>query len=214
MLNLDKLIDTMNLSSSWSRIKKRKKQKKKLKIWEETGRPVPPPHLVKQRKVKKFARRFNCKIFIETGTYKGKMVESVQNVFEKIYTIELDKSLCEQAREKFKHKRHIQVLAGDSGTILAEIIKEISDTALFWLDAHYSGGITASGEQETPIEAELKTILSSRQIGDVILIDDARLFVGDNDYPTITQLRKMILSRRPDLAIEIEDDVIEIFPQR
>ena len=213
MLTHGKLVKIMSCSSFWYWIKNKNRQKNELKIWEETGMPVPPPHIVKQRKVKEFARRFNCRIFIETGTYKGKMVESVQNVFRKIQTIELDKNLCERAREKFKHKRHIQVLEGNSGTILPYILKDTSDNVLFWLDAHYSGGITASGEKETPIEEELKSILSLGHIGDVILIDDARLFVGDNDYPTIPQLKKMILSRRPQVDIEIEDDIIQIFPK-
>ena len=214
MVTLYTLVDTMTWSKSWRRIKNRKKQKRDLKTWEQKGRPVPPPHIVKQKKVKKFARLFNCSIFVETGTYKGEMIESVQDVFEKIYSIELDKNLFERAREKFSNNSHIRVLEGDSGKILADILQDISDKkTLFWLDAHYSGGITASGEQETPVEKELQTILNAPHSGNVILVDDARLFIGDKDYPTITDLRKMILSRRPQVNIDIEDDIIQILPK-
>ena len=212
MVTLYTLVDTMTWSKSWRRIKNRKKQKRDLKTWEQKGRPVPPPHIVKQKKVKKFARLFNCSIFVETGTYKGEMVESVQDVFEKIYSIELDKNLFERAREKFSENSHIRVLKGDSGKILADILQDISDKTLFWLDAHYSGGITALGEQETPIEKELKTILNAPHSGDVILIDDARMFVGDKNYPTIPELRKMILSRRPKDIKMNKYDIIYILP--
>jgi hypothetical protein len=214
MVTLYTLVDTMTWSKSWRRIKNRKKQKRDLKTWEQKGRPVPPPHIVKQKKVKKFARLFNCRIFIETGTYKGEMVESVQDVFEKIYSIELDKTLFERAQEKFSRSNHIHVRQGDSGKILADILKDISGKTLFWLDAHYSGGITASGEQETPVIKELKTILNASHFGDVILIDDARSFVGDNAYPSIPDLRKMILSKRPQVIIEVEDDIIHILPKK
>jgi hypothetical protein len=213
MADLYQLIDPMIWLQSWRRIKNRKKQRRDLKAWEFKGRPVPPPHLVKQRKVKKLARLFNCRIFVETGTYKGKMIESVQDVFEKIYSIELDKTLSERAQKKFSGSNHIHVLQGDSGKILADILKDLSDKTLFWLDAHYSGGITAFGEQETPVIKELKTILNAPHFGHVILIDDARMFVGDKSYPTIPELRKMILSRRPQVSIDIEDDIIQILPK-
>jgi hypothetical protein len=197
----------------WCKIKKRKKQKRDLKAWEKNGKPAPPPHIVKQRKVIKFAQIFNCSIFVETGTYKGEMVESVRAVFEKIYSIELDKNLFARAQEKFSNNNHICILEGDSGKILADILQDISDKTLFWLDAHYSGGITASGELETPIGKELKIILKTPRLGDVILIDDARLFVGDDSYPSIPDLREMILSRRPLVTIDIEDDIIQILPK-
>lgn len=213
MATRGKRLEIMTWSQSWRRIKKRKKQKRELKAWEKNGKPTPPPHMVKQRKVKKFARLFYCSIFIETGTYKGEMIESVQDVFEKIYSIELDKTLFERARDKFSGSNHIHVLQGDSGKILAGILQDLSGRALFWLDAHYSGGITALGEQATPIEKELHTILETSHSGSVILIDDARMFVGDKDYPTIPELRNLILSRRPQVNIDIEDDIIQIFPK-
>jgi len=203
----------MTWSQYWQRIKKNKKQKKLLKTWQRNGKPSPPPHIVKQRQVKRFARLFNCSVFVETGTYKGEMIESVQDVFEKIYSIELDKCLFKRAREKFSGRNNILVLQGDSGIILADILKDLSSRILFWLDAHYSGGATASGEQKTPIEKELHTILETSHSDSVILIDDARMFVGDNDYPTVPELRNLVLSKRPQVKIDIEDDIIQIVPQ-
>ena len=44
------------------------------------------------------------------------------------------------------------------------------------------------GKLNTPVMDELKTILGQR-LEHVILIDDARLFVSEYDYPTITKLK-------------------------
>jgi hypothetical protein len=59
----------------------------------------------------------------------------------------------------------------------------------------------------------LKAILNAPHYSDVILIDDVRMFVGDKNYPTIPELRKMILSRRPQVSTDIEDDIIQILPK-
>mgnify|MGYP001369983704 CR=1 FL=1 len=42
--------------------------------------------------------------------------------------------------------------------MLKNIIKNIDKPALFWLDGHYSGGVTGMGDNETPILEELEQI--------------------------------------------------------
>ena len=141
------------------------------------------------------------------------MISAVRSVFENIYSIELDQALYERATAKFKRDGHIKVLQGDSGEKIKDVLGDLSGRTLFWLDAHYSGGVTAMGAQETPIEKELNTIFRMRDSDDVILIDDARLFVGGNDYPTLTALTKLVQARRPQATIDIEDDIIAISPR-
>ena len=116
------------------------------------------------------------------------MVEAQRNHFEKIYSIELSEKLFNRAKKRFKDYSHITILHGDSGIVLNKLIPEIDKPALFWLDGHYSGGITAKGEKECPVPEELKTILKS-SLPHIILIDDARLFNGTHDYPTIEQIK-------------------------
>ncbi len=55
---------------------KRNRQGDALAEWERQGRPVPPPHVVKQRVLRGYAERYHLNIFVETGTYRGDMVEA------------------------------------------------------------------------------------------------------------------------------------------
>jgi hypothetical protein len=69
--------------------------------WSLKGNPVPLPSRVKQKIVKKYAKQFNLKILIETGTYLGDMVSATQQFFNEIYSIELCDSLYERAKKRF-----------------------------------------------------------------------------------------------------------------
>lgn len=176
--------------------------------WRFAGCPVPPPHIVKRMTVRRYARRFGLKSFVETGTFLGEMVAGTSKLFQKVYSIELDPSLAAKAREMFAADPKIEVMEGDSGDRLAGVLEELDGPALFWLDAHYSEGITARGPDETPILREL-TYLLGDQREHVFLIDDARLFVG-GAYPSMQQLRDFLYQRRPDLRMESADDIIRI----
>jgi len=178
--------------------------------WNKKGNPIPVPDVVKQRAVKKYAKIFSVETFIETGTYLGDMVDAVRDTFKKIYSIELDATLCDQAKKKFSKHHNISIFHGDSSKVLPVILADISEPCLFWLDGHYSGGITAKGDFNTPIMQELNCILDHTIRGHVILIDDAREFNGYNDYPTIEELKKRIFKKYPDWKFDIKDDIIRI----
>jgi hypothetical protein len=183
-----------------------------LQKWEAQGRPAPPPHIIKQRVLKAYANEYNLKVLVETGTCYGDMVEAMKESFEQIYTVELSRPLFEFAKKRFATDKHIEVIQGDSGRELEKIVKKINQPALFWLDGHYSAGITAKGDKVTPIYDELDHIFNSGKIGHVILIDDARLFGTDHDYPSMEDLEKFIRSKRDNVKITIQDDSIRILP--
>jgi hypothetical protein len=178
--------------------------------WVRAGKPIPPPEKVKQRIVKEYAKRFRLRMFVETGTYMGEMVNAVKNRFDQIYSIELGLELYENAKRRFADKKNITIIHGDSGEVLGEVLSHVNQPCLFWLDGHYSGGITVKGEVETPIRRELSHIFNhSIASHHVILIDDARCFIGDHDWPTIEELRNMCSSAGFD-AFEVKHDVIRI----
>jgi hypothetical protein len=179
--------------------------------WIKTGKLVPPPHIVKQGIVTHYAERFQPHILIETGTFMGEMVDACTSIFDQIYSIELSRDLFRGAYNRFSKQKHISIIHGDSVDILPEILLKIDEPCLFWLDGHYSGGFTAKGKKDTPILQEVMSILSHHIDCHIILIDDARCFNGQNDYPTIRGLRDVILSYHPDWFFEVKDDVIRTF---
>lgn len=181
--------------------------KSRIKKWIKQGEPYPVPHAVKQKMINEYQSKHNISILVESGTYLGDMIWAQQTNFDKIYSIELSKNLHKKAQQRFRRKSHIQIICGDSGKIMPVIIKEINQKALFWLDAHYSGGITARGDKDCPTVEEVKAILSS-DLEHVLLIDDAPYFVGERDYPTIAGLTNFILEARPNSHIEVKNSCI------
>ena len=179
--------------------------------WTRSGRPKKVPHLEKENVVRAYARSFGIDILVETGTFHGEMVSAMRNRFEQIYSIELHPELHEKAAERFHRFSHIKLVKGDSAQVLPRIATDIQEPCLFWLDAHYSGGITARGEIDTPISAELETVLERRQ-SDVVLIDDSFDFNGSNGYPTLEELEWAVKGARPDYVFTVSDYIIRITP--
>lgn len=189
------------------------REKKEALDWERRGRVGSPPNLIKQKIVREYGKLFGINTLVETGTYFGDMVFAVKDDFREIFSVELDNDLFEAAKKKFVGCPHVHIIKGDSSKVLQGILSQVKGPCLFWLDAHYSGGITAKGDLETPILKELEAILSDFPEGSAILIDDARCFVGGNDYPTLGRLRDYILKRCPDYVFEVKQDIIRIFPR-
>jgi hypothetical protein len=178
--------------------------------WLKNGRPVPPPHGIKQGIIKEYAKNYKCPIVFETGTYKGDMIDALKHDFQQIYSVELSGSLYKKARLRFQNDPHITILQGDSGKVLRETLKQIRKPCLFWLDAHYSGADTAKGEKLSPIMDEIIAILNHWVRNHIILIDDAREFTGTDGYPDILEFTNNVTQDRPDLMIFIELDIIRI----
>lgn len=181
-------------------------------IWVVNGRRVPPPPCVKHMILRKHAREFNLDTFVETGTYLGDTVYAMRRVCKKISSIELSKELAKKARLRFSRYANIQILEGDSTVILPQILKSIDTPCLFWLDAHFSEGVTVVGSSPTPILEEVKAIIEHPVKGHVILVDDARSFVGKSGYPTLEQLNSFVTGSRPDILMGVRNDIIHLRP--
>ncbi|MGK6350879.1 hypothetical protein [Parapedobacter sp. DT-150] len=174
---------------------------------------LPALHIIKQNNIHKYRKAYGFKVFIETGTYLGDMVEAQRNHFEKIYSIELGEDLHQRAVKRFAAFPHVKILQGDSGVVLKDLLMEINEPALCWLDGHYSAGITAKGEKNTPILAELEVLLTAAP-DHGILIDDARLFTGEGDYPSIDELSSFVMHKDSKRRVTVADDIIKIFIPR
>jgi len=169
---------------------------------------TPSSGLEKRRLVLNIAKSKNFNNFVETGTYLGEMVNEIKDKFKKVYSIEIDKKLYSKAKRRFKKYKHIRIVKGDSCERLAKIINKLEGPTIYWLDAHYSGGITSFGNRQTPVRGELSEILQNWKKDSIILIDDARRFNGKKGYPSLQEIGK--IAEKNNLKVLIAHDVIQI----
>ena len=108
--------------------------------------------------------------------------------------------------------KNIQLIHGNSGTELLNVINAINEPVLFFLDGHYSGGITVKHDEETPVNEELDSILSSRNLGHVIIIDDAVFFGTHPAYPSIKEIKLKVSAAIPKANIIVKNEMIIITP--
>ena len=180
--------------------------------WVLKGRPFPePPHL-KRKAVLLVASEVSFGAFVETGTYRGDMLARIASKTEipTVQSIELDHDLAMRAIRRFHKQGRVKIHCGDSGELLQQLTESLPVPALFWLDGHFSGGVTALGDTVTPILNELKAIDACQRSSDVILIDDVRLFDGTDGYPTLDHLIEFIHELNPYWKCSVTGDMLKI----
>ncbi len=175
----------------------------------------------KRQVILQYKEKYKSDILVETGTFLGATAAALKEYFKNIYTIELQEDLAKKCIERFKDESSIEVFQGDSSVLLKEILPKLNSNTLFWLDAHYSTEFfvgtdfikTAKGEKETPIIEELEIILSGGLKNNIILIDDARCFNGENDYPKLNGLKEYLNKKGVlNKQIGVKKDIIRIVP--
>ena len=180
--------------------------------WLRSGCGGVAPHSIKMMVLRSHLNRFSLEQFVETGTYLGDTLDYIAALGIQCTSIELSRDLHEAACERFSWRKNVRLVQGDSAQRLPEILEEINEPALFWLDGHYSAGITARGGTHTPISAELRAILSHPIKRHVILIDDAHCFDGSSDYPHLDNLLGEI--RETGIyGAEVSTDIIRLVPR-
>lgn len=183
-------------------------------FWLLKGKPGNPPHFIKQAIIKNYAKTFNRKVLVETGSYLGDMIISQYNVFEQIYSIEISELYYKRLLKIFNKSKKTNLVLGDSAKKLPDLLEEINRDVIFWLDGHFSGGKTGiSNLGVSPIIFEVNLILNKREsFKDIILIDDARLF-GTDGYPTLEKLIDTFGNKINNYIWFVDDDVIRFIPK-
>ena len=127
-------------------------------------------------------KEYNC--FIETGTYKGETIFEMEPYFDKLYTIEIAEHYYNETKNKYNGNK-IDFLLGDSSYILQDLLPNINDNCVFFLDGHWSCDNTGRGLKDCPLIEEIDTINVLCKKNAVIVIDDFRLFglCEKNGYP-------------------------------
>jgi hypothetical protein len=158
--------------------------------------------------------KYNIKVLIETGTFHGRSSAWAADFFDAVYTIEVREDWYYRAQQFHKTKKNLKFWLGDSKTKLPEIIADIYEPAIYWLDAHNAGQIFGNTPDDCPILFELEAIFQ-RQQKDIILIDDACCFVpplpyDESIWPELWQI-KALAANAGYLSV-VAHDVIVLMP--
>jgi hypothetical protein len=178
--------------------------------WILRGRPVRSPHLLKQKVVREYGQKYELKTLVETGTYYGEMVAAMKGRFDQIYSIEYAPALAERAQRKFAGEAKIEILCGDSGALMPEVLSRLAGPALFWLDAGYYGWVgmrTRTNEQR--LSAELGMILS-HGYAHTVLLDDARGLTGRDGIPSVDEVKSYVETAFPGRRVAVQYDIMRI----
>ena len=173
---------------------------------------------IPQQIVIDLARLGGATVFVETGTYYGSTTRWASNHFESVHTIERAENLYNLYSDELAKFKGVTPYFGDSRDILPQIVNAIGEQrAIYWLDGHWSGGDTAGEHDECPLLDELACLSSRTE--DIILIDDARLFLcapplphKPSQWPTIADIINALPTSARKPFVQIIDDVIFVVP--
>ncbi len=177
--------------------------------WRKRRYAPPSPALVKQEVLLRNGIR--GAVWVETGTYLGETTHFLSRHSKHVYSIEPEPTLFRNADNRFKDKSNVSVLNGLSEEIFPKLMLDLSGEANFWLDGHFSLGITHKGPRDTPISDELEIIQKhlAKFTKLTVLIDDIHCFNPTlkeyADYPPLDYL--VDWARRNGLAWHIEHDI-------
>jgi hypothetical protein len=169
-------------------------------------------HVYKKLRIAKIALSYRCESFIETGTYYGQMSNFARKIFLHVRSVELCERLFVQNLKQFSSYSNVSIYQGRSQDRLKEMIDSSSGRILFWLDGHYSGYSTAGAGEMCPISAELELIQCSARNDHCLLIDDARLFTGEDGYPTLDHVLNKLRNINSNYQLFVDRDCIVALP--
>jgi len=136
--------------------------------------------------------KYDSKVFVETGTLYGDGVDyALGYSFEKVISIEIEPELYEKAIKKYKGNDRVEIILGDSSTVLDNLIKDIDNNIIYFLDAHFPGADSNMRTYDevkkmkfdtyAPLEKEMLSISKrSKKYKDVIIADDLWLYEEGN----------------------------------
>ena len=177
--------------------------------WRKRRYTSPSPHFIKHGCL--IRNGWPAATWVESGTYLGQTTQLLAKHGAKVFSIEPEPNLFERAFKLFSNHANVEILNGTSEQIFPTLLSRISGDVNFWLDGHYSEGITFKGPNDTPILDELDCI--SRNIdrfGRIcVLIDDIRCFNPRlpefSTYPTLDSL--VVWANSHGLDWHIEHDI-------
>ena len=184
------------------------KKKREMRKWKERDFSDNSPQLVKEKVFSRYG--IANAAWVETGTYMGTTTAFLSKRYPHVYSIEPGLALYEAACKRF-NGANITLFNDVSENVFPTLLPKLNGDFNFWLDGHYSSGVTFQGSTDCPVEDELaaieKNIANFSKLS--ILIDDVRCFLPINseysDYPSIDYL--VDWARRMGMRWCIEHDI-------
>lgn len=179
-----------------------------MKSWKKTGFSENSPQIVKQFVFEKYG--VADAVWVETGTYRGTTTNFLRERYPHVHTIEPGVDLYNAALKRFSGK-NVTLYNDVSENVFPQLLPSLSQNINFWLDGHYSAGVTFRGKKDCPVEDELNAIKENLDNFNkvTILIDDVRCFLPSSseysDYPSIDYL--VDWARRFNMRWRIENDI-------
>jgi hypothetical protein len=166
-------------------------ERRKVRSWWRSDQPLRlKPYWYKRATILLWADTINAENFVETGTYLADTTRELNERFKRVITIELSPVLAARAAAEFAGKDNVEVIHGDSTTVLKRVIPTLQGPTVFLLDAMWAGQGTAGENLVTPL-MDLE-VTSQFKENHVVVISDTTLFNGTGGYPTLESLRASI----------------------
>ena len=179
-----------------------------ISAWKKRGFLDNSPQLVKQNVFLKYG--IKDAVWVETGTYRGTTTKYLSCLFPHVYSVEPEPKLFASACKRFDGQ-NVTLFNDVSENVFPSLLPKLNGNINFWLDGHYSAGITFKGAKDCPVEDELTAIENNlSNFSEVsIMIDDVRCFLPSaedySDYPSIDYL--VDWARRMNFNWRIEHDI-------
>ena len=153
----------------------------------------------------------DIKIFIETGSFEGYgMQRALDAGFEEIYSCELMERHYNFCMNRFKDNNNVNLYLGSSEDFLPEIMNEIDERFVLWLDAHggYAGVAGEPMKQYLPREMDCLVEYSDKFKDSIIMVDDINYFIDDKQF--LELLESKLKKIKPNSTIEYYENRIMI----
>jgi glycosyltransferase involved in cell wall biosynthesis len=177
-----------------------------------TGYPAEAPEAADKRAhLLSLFRARGHKTLLESGTFVGDTVEYFLAHAERIISVEVEPKLFADAQRKFHDAANVEIVFGDALYLIPEIVDQLEDPPLIWLDGHFSEGVTGTGDEIEPAASILAQLGAVRTpAGTTIVVDDLRLFGLHPDFPGLDDLVERARQGFPEARIRVGLDSLVI----
>lgn len=178
----------------------------------DAGLVTAPADRAKRRFLLRLFRERNHELLVESGTFRGGTVEYFLSHAKRIVSVEIETHLHEAACRRFESCPSVELLLGDALDVIPQVLRDVSQPPLVYLDGHFTGGVNQEPGQFVEPAPGILQKLGHLELptGTSIVVDDLRLFGHGAGFPTLVELTAAARTSFPDAAIYIGIDSLVI----